>query len=249
MNKNTVIFVLFVAALLGSTWGAVVNRQKIDQQQQLTNARAELRKLRERTGQGNELIQGMNADVQEGLAEKEAQLDKDRTELAELRTKKQALEARLSESAVAIDELSREKEALARQLDSNQATEIVVQENTAGAPQKFGGEGGAGQEGGAPQEQLQTTDLAVERVQQRLDEVNAQLLGLEKIVDEKSAALQEAAAEKERLQINRDVLLAKIADQQREVQAIREENRELVKQLAARNEMGDPQEKLPLDKK
>jgi chromosome segregation ATPase len=215
MNKNNFIFILFVAALLGSTWGAVVNRQKIDLEQQLRDARAELQKVSEQTG-------GL-----ESPAEKQVQLDKARKELAELRKAKQFLEEKLSASTAAIQVLSGEKESLARQLKSGQGSETAVQEKTAGAAQKSGGEEG---------------------LRQHLEEVNAQLLGLEKIVDEKNSDLQEAAAEKERLQINMDVLLAKIADQKRALLAIQEENRELVKQLAARNETADFLEKQPPDR-
>jgi chromosome segregation ATPase len=237
MNKNTFLFLLFVAALLGSTWGAVVNRQKIDLEQQLRDVRAELQQRSEHPGPGNERTPGKIAAIQESLAEREQQLDKALKELAELRKEKQALEAKLSGSSTALQFKS-----------GRLSSEVADPEKSAGAPQQSGGEGGAGQEGGASPGELQEAGLPVEDVQQRLDEVSAQLLGLEKIVDEKNAVLQQNAAEKERLQINMDVLLAKIADQQRELQAIQEEKRELVKQLATRNEMVDFQEKRLPDK-
>lgn len=204
MNKNNVLFILFIATLVGSTWGAVVNRQKIDLEHQLTDARTRLQKLGGQPGPG----QG-----------------KDEGELAALRKQTQSLAAKLSESSAAIHALSREKEALAQQLRSVHLSETAVQEKTAGAAPNAGGQGAAGDE----------------VLQQRLAEANAQLLGLEKIVDEKNAAIREAAAEEERRQINMDVLLGKIADQQRALQALQEENRELVKQLAARDDMAEPQ--------
>jgi hypothetical protein len=210
MNKNNVIFILFVATLVGSTWGAVVNRQKIDLEHQLTDARNRLQKLSAHPGLGQAAGKGKN----EG-------------DLAALRKETQSLEAQLSESTAAIHALSREKEDLAQQLRAVRPSATAVQEKTAStAAPDAGGEETAGGE----------------VLQQRLDEANAQLLGLEKIVEEKNTAMLEAAAEKERRQINMDVLLGKIADQQRALQALQEENRELVKHLAARKEMAEPPE-------
>ncbi|MHB8808387.1 MAG: hypothetical protein ACYC9M_00035 [Desulfobulbaceae bacterium] len=208
MNKNNVIFILFIATLVGSTWGAIVNRQKIDLEHQLTDARTRLQKLG-----GQPLIAAAGQGKDEG-------------ELAALRKQTQSLEAKLSaSSAAAIHALTREKETLAQQLSSVHPSETTVQEKTAGTAPNAGCEGAAGDE----------------VLQQRLDEANAQLLGLEKIVDEKNAAMREAAVEKERRQINMDVLLGKIVDQQRALQTLQEENREVIKQLAARNEMAEPQ--------
>lgn len=226
MNKNTMLFLLFIAALLGSTWGSVVNRQKIDLEQQLRDARTELQKCSEQPGLADERLPGAHTALQASLAEKEEQLEKARKELAALRKEKQALEAKLSGSGSGL------------QVKSGLPAEAADPGKTAGAPQKSGGEGGAGQEGGASPGELQRGGSPVEDAQ-RLEEVNAQLLGLEKIVDEKNLALQQIVAEKERLLINMDVLLAKIADQQRELLAIQEEKRELVKQLAARKELTD----------
>jgi predicted nucleic acid-binding Zn-ribbon protein len=230
MNKNTALFLLFAAALLGSTWGAVVNRQKIDLEQQLKDARTELQKCIEQPGPEAERMPGTTAALQKSLAEKEEQLAKARNELAELRKGKQALEAKLSGSSTGM------------QGKAGLPVEVADQRNTAGAALTPGGEEEAGQESGAPGElQKGGSPVADGR---RLEEVNAQLLGLEKIVEEKNMALQQNAAEKERLLINMDVLLGRIADQQRELQAIQEEKRELVKQLAARKELVDFQEKL-----
>lgn len=225
MNKNNVIFILFVATLVGSTWGAIVNRQKIDLEHQLTQARPQLQELGKQSGQGRTGNLGKDEGGQDILTAKEKELVTARRELAALGKETQALEARLAESTAAIHELSGEKEALTQQLKSVRMAETLVQEKTSGTATVGGGEGAA----------------VGEVLQQRLDEANAQLLGLEKIVDEKKAAMRDAAAEKERRQINMDVLLSKIVDQQRELQALQEENRELVKQLAARNEMAEVQ--------
>ncbi|HBI14480.1 MAG TPA: hypothetical protein DDY20_03015 [Desulfobulbaceae bacterium] len=207
MNKNTFLFLLFVAALLGSTWGAVVNRQKIDLEQQLMDVRAELQKLSQQPGQEPQRGPDQSAGIQEIPAQQE------------------------------------------EPFNSGQASEVPDQGNSAGALQKSAGEGGVGHEGTALPGNIPIAGLPVEGLQQRLDEVNAQLLGLEKIIDEKNAALQDIAAEKERQRINLDVLLAKIVDLQHALQTIQEDNRELVKQLATRNELVDLRENMPPDKK
>lgn len=194
MNKNNVITILLAATLLGSTWGAVVNRQKIDLEQQLAVARAELRKVGTGTSHGQ--IKAGATGARDGVAEKEGQMIKPSQELTALRGQIQGLEANLAGCNATLRELSGKE-----------------------------GVQGAAAGGGLRQE---------------LDEIRAQLLGLEKIIDEKNAALQTAAQEKERLQINTEVLLAKIGEQQRELRSSQEENRQLVKELAAGREKAGP---------
>lgn len=162
MNKNNVITILVAATLLGSTWGAVVNRQKIDLEHQLALARAELTKA----GSGR----GGSAVLPAGASQ----------EIAALKQKIKALGASCTDG------------------------DGKSQKPAAGAA-----------------------------LSQQLEEAKAQLLGLEKIVEEKEAALQAGAQEKERLRINTEVLLAKIGDLQNELRASQEENRHLVKGLAA----------------
>jgi len=94
-------------------------------------------------------------------------------------------------------------------------------------------------------EQVQSAEVTFEHIQQSLNAANAQIIGLEKIIDEKNAAMDETAQEMDRLKINMDVLLSKVAEQQDEIQEIQEENRELVKELAAKNEeIADLQEEI-----
>lgn len=235
MNKNNVIFILFVATLLGSTWGAIVNRQKIDLEQQLRDARLESQKLGGQPAKGHARMPGETAGIQDSQANKEKQLVEASKELAVLRKLTQALKTKLADCKASIQYQGSNKDILGRPLKPGG-------EKVEGFGQKPGDKRAAEPEGGTSQGQARNPGLSMARLQERLDEASAQLLGLEKIVDEKNAALRESAAEKERLRINMDVLLNKIADQQRELQAIQEENRELVTQLAARNEMTDLQE-------
>lgn len=73
----------------------------------------------------------------------------------------------------------------------------------------------------------------------------AQIVGLEKIIEEKNANVEEISRELDRVKINMDVLLSKISDQQDTLQEVQEENSELVKELAAKNEeCADLQEQL-----
>ncbi|RUM37162.1 MAG: hypothetical protein DSY58_04275 [Desulfobulbus sp.] len=73
----------------------------------------------------------------------------------------------------------------------------------------------------------------------------AQVVGLEKIIEEKNAAIEETGRELDRLKVNMDVLLSRIADQQDALQEVSDENRELVQELARKNkELADANEQL-----
>ncbi len=78
-----------------------------------------------------------------------------------------------------------------------------------------------------------------------LEKAKAQIIGLEKIVEEKNATVEEISRELDRVKINMDVLLSKISDQKDALQEVQVENSELVKELAAKNEeCADLQEQL-----
>ena len=232
MNKNNVIVLLFIAVLIGSTWGSVVNRQKIDLERQLSDVRAELNKPGARTGGGQGRVPGKTAGVQDNLAAKEAQLVKAGQEIDALRKEAEFLAGKLAGCNGAVQELTGIKQTLEQQLQAGRESAMAA--DPAGKGE--GARGDAGAEVGSPQEQSPVGGQDTATLRHRLDVADAQLLGLEKIIDDNKAALREADQEKERLRINMDVLLAKISDQQRELRAIQEENRELVKQLASRKE-------------
>jgi len=91
-------------------------------------------------------------------------------------------------------------------------------------------------------EQVEREQAAVTR---KLETAQAQIIGLEKIIEEKNAVIEEISRTLDRVKINMDVLLNKIADQQDGLQEVQEENRELIKELAAKNkEVADLQEQL-----
>lgn len=78
--------------------------------------------------------------------------------------------------------------------------------------------------------------VAMTRLERELEAARAQILGMEKIIDEKNAALEESNQELDRLKINMDVLLAKVAEQRDALQELQQENQDLAKDLAIKNE-------------
>jgi len=82
-------------------------------------------------------------------------------------------------------------------------------------------------------------------VSRKLETAEAQIIGLEKIIEEKNAVIEEISRTLDRVKINMDVLLNKIADQQDGLQEAQEENRQLIKEITAKNtELADLQEQL-----
>ena len=79
----------------------------------------------------------------------------------------------------------------------------------------------------------------------QIESLRAQIIGLERIVEEKNQALEEASKELDHWKVNMDVLLSRITEQQDGMQELREENIGIVKELAARNqELADVSEQL-----
>ena len=78
-----------------------------------------------------------------------------------------------------------------------------------------------------------------------IETAKAQIIGLEKIVEEKNIVIEELSQNLDKVKINMDILLNKIADQQDAVQEVQETNRELVKELSAKNaEVANLQEQI-----
>ncbi len=82
----------------------------------------------------------------------------------------------------------------------------------------------------------QTQEKAMADIAGQVETANAQVIGLEKIVEEKNAMIEETSQELDRIKINMDVLLAKISEQQDTLQEIQEENVELIKDLTMKKE-------------
>ncbi|MEA2116308.1 MAG: hypothetical protein U9P36_13130, partial [Thermodesulfobacteriota bacterium] len=97
------------------------------------------------------------------------------------------------------------------------------------------------------QEKLAIAEAATDesKVLRDYETVRAQVIGLEKIVEEKNATIEETSKELDHWKVNMDVLISRITDQQDGLQELQNENRELVKELAAKNqELADLNEQL-----
>jgi chromosome segregation ATPase len=254
MNKNMVIIVLVVFALIGSIWGSVANKKKINLEKQLGETVARLQQLTELSGKEREQVLGKTVGLQESLAEKENQLLKARKELVALRKSSQAIESQLSGCTSSLQAAKKKKKKFQQRLKASEKkivelTAIIKKQADQAASLKLdsqeSGNAQAEEQVAAPkdsekvrslQDQLQSASLDIDQQQQGIDACNAQIIGLEKMLEEKNAAMEETAREMDRLKINMDVLLSKIGEQQDSLQEMQEENRELVKELAAKNE-------------
>ncbi|WP_028582532.1 hypothetical protein [Desulfogranum japonicum] len=185
------------------------------------------------------------------------QMQKAREELVALRkasqrhaaviTQKEALIGKLEEALKAESEKDSSTETMVEQLNqkltacatalaetrdkqaqqASQVTELkqqlaVAQENLAANEEQSDACGDSGRE--------RLSRLAID-----YETAQAQIIGLEKIVEEKNAALAETSRELDRIKINMDVLLGKISDQQDILQEQEQENLELVKELTLKN--------------
>jgi len=260
MNKNVIIFILVLFTLLGSIWGSIANRKRIDLELQVKNMTAEMEKFNIQAGKEREQVLGKTAGLQEKLTEKEEQMQKARSELVALRKSTKAIESQLSACTASLQEMNQKNEAYMQEIQAAKKTIAKLEaggergkrkqpkvEKKDAPPQEkpSAGEQKDHDEILALQGQLQTTSLTVDQLREELDACNAQIIGMEKLVDEKNAGTEEITQEMDRLKINMDVLLSKIADQRDSLQEMQEENRNLVEELAVKNEeISDLQEKI-----
>ncbi len=83
------------------------------------------------------------------------------------------------------------------------------------------------------------------RIAHEYESVSAQVIGLEKIVEEKNAILEKTGKERDHWKINKDLLLSRITEQQASLRQLQEENRGLLRDLAAKkNELAVVNEQL-----
>ena len=97
------------------------------------------------------------------------------------------------------------------------------------------------------QEKLAIAEAAADqsKILREYESVRAQVIGLEKIIEEKNATIEETSKELDHWKVNMDVLLSRITEQQDALQELQNENRELAKELAAKNqELADLNEQL-----
>lgn len=233
MNKNLVIFALVVLTIVGSIWGSVANKKKMSLEQQLSETVTKLQKLRQHNSQEREQILGKTASLQEVLHDKESQLLDGRKELVALRKANKALESKLSGCTVTMQRLKGENAA---QFNDLQAATARINRLTSAGRGMTGSTVTGSEASGTLREQMRAAKQTIAELRRQLAADSAQIVGLEKIVDEKNSAIKEAAQAMARSRVNTNVLLAKISEQQDSLQQLRTEKQELVKQLAAKDE-------------
>ena len=190
-----------------------------DKDQQLTAAARALDKMkaaRKELSTSVEQEEGTVVDLQEKLEQARATIDK--------------LQAKLQESATPVQELQEklaQAEAVNQELQGRlQDSEVVIQ----------------GLQDKAAAAEAIADQSAIARENESLA---AQIIGLEKILEEKNATIEETSKELDRWKVNMDVLLTRIAEQQDTLQELRDDNRGLVKELVAKNqELADLNEQL-----
>ena len=223
---------------------ALQGKEQVDGKQvkQLKRARKELvqirkanKRLEAQIAQQNAVIKSLKDAVgvkkkQDAEAVKEANAL--RQELQKLKDGSVAAGQKIDELVANNDKTIQEKEKLQSDIVQLQAEISAAQEIIAATKEK--------ETVAAEEEKEQVAKLTVD-----IEMAYAQIVGLEKIVEEKNAALEETSRELDRVKINMDVLLGKIADQQDVLQELEQENTELVQDLTDKNEqLADLQDQL-----
>jgi len=265
MNKNLVIGVLAAMLVLGSLWGQVGNKSKKALKLEKEAVVAQLSQAQAEAAKGHDALLAKTAKLQKTLQVKDQQLAKARHELVKLRKSNKAFEAQVSERDAAVVALTQKqnkllgqikkmKKSLAKAAGSGQKKIVAATE----APSSTA-------LGARDTEELQArlskAEAAVMDLQEKLtiaeaaadqskilreyESIRAQVIGLEKIIEEKNATIEETSKELDHWKVNMDVLLSRITEQQDGLQELQNENRELVKELAAKNqELADLNEQL-----
>jgi chromosome segregation ATPase len=86
-------------------------------------------------------------------------------------------------------------------------------------------------------ELMAATEELARKYQEDTEVAQAQVIGYEKMIEEKGLALEEISLELDRVKVNNKVLLGKISSQQDLLQELNQERDELVKSLAEKNKM------------
>ena len=208
------------------------------------------------------ILQKQKADLQMALKEKKQQLTDATQSLEKMQAARKELISTVDKDAENVDDLQvqlKAAQATIRTLQARlQKSSIPVQE----LQKKLAQAETVNQE---LQGRLQDSEVAIQRLQDKsaVAEVTAettadqstiacedasltaQITGLEKIIEDKNATIEETSKELDRWKVNMDVLLTRIAEQQDTLQELRDENRSLVKEIAAKNqELADMTEQL-----
>ncbi len=262
MNKNLVIGVLAAMLVLGSLWGQVGNKSRKALKLEKEAVVAQLSQAQAEAAKGHDALLAKTAKLQKMLQVKDQQLAKARHELVKLRKSNKAFEAQASERDAAVAALTQEKKKLAGQIKKSLAkATAVVTESKAVKKEILSPVEPEAQDPEELQAKLEKAEVAVMDLQEKLtiaeaaadqskilreyESLRAQVIGLEKIIEEKNATIEETSKELDHWKVNMDVLLSRITEQQDGLQELQNENRELVKELAAKNqELADLNEQL-----
>ena len=268
MNKNLVIGILAAMLVLGSLWGQVGNKSRKALKLEKKAAVAQLSQIQAEAATGHEALLAKTANLQKTLQVKDQQFAKARHELVRLRKSNKAFEAQISkrdtaltaliqEKSKLVEQIKKMKKSLAKGTGSGQQQIDALKQQLAAATSV--------QQGAPATEELQTklakAEAAFMDLQEKLsiaeaatdeskvlrdyESVRAQVIGLEKIIEEKNETIEETSKELDHWKVNMDVLISRITDQQDGLQELQNENRELVKELAAKNqELADLNEQL-----
>lgn len=265
MNKNLVIGVLAAMLVLGSLWGQVGNKSKKALKLEKEAAVAQLSQAQTEAAKGHDALLAKTAKLQKTLQLKDQQLAKARQELVGLRKSNKAFEAQVSERDAAVAALTQKTNTLVGQIKKMKKSLAKAagrgQQQHAAATEVHSSVEQAAQVTEELQAKLTKAEAAVMNLQEKLaiaeaatdeskvfreyESVRAQVIGLEKIIEEKNATIEETSKELDHWKVNMDVLISRITEQQDGLQELQNENRELVKDLAAKNqELADLNEQL-----
>ena len=214
------------------------NVRLVELQEKMQGLLAKMGELEKTLKAKDELIAKIRQEAADRIAELEAQVASLQAELekAKAQAGENAGEAVAapadSEAAATIKELQAQLAGKEQQIEAlRQALKQQEQEGVAQAQALIGEQSQEGEAGPVDENEL--------------NKAKAQIYGLEKIVEEKNEAVEELSRELDRVKINMDVLLSKIADQQDALQEVQEENGELVKELASKSEECDQEQEEP----
>ena len=268
MNKNLVIGVLAAMLVLGSLWGQVGNKSRKALKLEKKAVVAQLSQVQAEAANSHDALLAKTAKLQKTLQVKDQQLAKARHELVGLRKHNKAFEAQISkrdtaltaliqEKSKLVEQIKKMKKSLAKGTSSGQQQIDALQQQLAAATSVEQGIQGTDElqaklaKAEAAfmdlQEKLAIAEAATDesKVLREYESVRAQVIGLEKIIEEKNATIEETSKELDHWKVNMDVLISRITEQQDGLQELQNENRELVKELAAKNqELADLNEQL-----
>ncbi len=205
---------------------------------QLTGQLATLKKsLVEATGSGQQqaaAVQQQMAQMKKMMQQKDKQLAAAMKALSESRAVKQELHSSAAREAQGIEELQAKLEKAETKIQELQEKTVAAEDAAEAAQEKT-----------AAAEDAAEAAMNQSKLAREYESARAQIIGLEKIVEEKNATIEETSKELDHWKVNMDVLLSRISEQQDGLQELREENRELVKELAVKNkELADVNEQL-----